>query len=60
LQLPDRERQCGSQLAKEMQTGVLVLPRIQAQDPQTGAIIKGRVLEDFLVLQLDDLDVHLN
>jgi hypothetical protein len=60
LELPDREREHLLEFLKEVQARALVEPRIEAQDAEVRAVVQGRLLEDSLPLQLDDLDVHLD
>jgi hypothetical protein len=45
---------------EEMQTGVLILSRIQAQDAQSRAVIPRGVLKHGVPPQLDDLEVDLH
>ena len=43
-----------------MQAGVLILPRVQTQDTQAGAVIQRGVLKDGVPPQFDDLDIDLH
>src|ERR1044071_8355466 len=47
-------------LREETETREHVEPRIEPQDPETGAIVTGRVLVGFATRHPDDLDVNLD
>jgi hypothetical protein len=46
LQLADPKGEPSLHVTEEMQAGVLILPRVQAQDAQAGAVIQRGVLKD--------------
>jgi hypothetical protein len=56
----DRERQCESDLGYEIETGPDVELAVETEDPQTGAVVQGRVLVRPRPAHLDELDVDLD
>lgn len=60
LDFPDEEGQSLSHRGQEIDTGAMVLARIEPQDAIARAVIQGRVLKTFLASDAYFLDIDLH